>query len=190
MCSVSLKLKFWIWSRSPGIIIFLVAWGLPGVRPLSWAALGPGFGLCLGLSLSGSLSLSGGLGPILALSRSLSRGLDLVLFLSAAAAEEADLVVILCLQGIGAPGPGPELKRLSWTALVIRSLLFFITCCSFCCHFLLADCRARRRSCSSDSSSSSTFTNGCSQNTHTHTQFQYKLYSELSLLSKSTNTTM
>lgn len=72
--------------------------------------------------------------------------------------EEMDLVVTLRL-GAGAGG----LEFLSWVPFVMRSLLLFITCCSFCCHFLLADCSARRRSCSSDSSSSSfRATAGCS----------------------------
>lgn len=125
-------------------------WALPGPRPLSTGDLGPGLGPTLGLSRS----LSAGLAPVLVLSR--SGGWNRVRFLSAAAAAEADLVVTRCLLG----GAGPEL--FSRSALVIRSLLFFITCCSFCCHFLLADCRARRRNCSSDSSSSSSFPTGCS----------------------------
>lgn len=72
--------------------------------------------------------------------------------------EDIDLVVTLRL---GAAAGG--LEFFSWVTFVMRSLLLFITCCSFCCHFLLADCRARRRSCSSDSSSSSfSATGGCS----------------------------
>lgn len=81
----------------------------------------------LGLSLSEDL--------VVALVLSLSRALDLVLLLSAAGAEagadededeETDLVVIL-LPGAAAGAPA----FFSWVALVMRSLLLFITCCSF-----------------------------------------------------------
>lgn len=64
---------------------------------------------------------------------SLSRVLDLVLLLSAAGAEvgvdedeEIDLVVIL-LPGAAAG----VLAFFSWVIFVMRSLLLFITCCSF-----------------------------------------------------------
>lgn len=85
--------------------------------------------------------------PGFARSRSRSMGLVLARVLSAA----ADLVVTLWRLGA---------ELLSCTALVIRSRLLFITCCSFCCHFLLADCSASSRSCSSDRSSSSAACNG------------------------------
>lgn len=95
---------------------------------------------------------------------SLSRVLDLVLLLSAAGVEvganeeEIDLVVTLLLGAAAG-----VLPFFSWVTFVMRSLFLFITCCSFCWQFLLADCRARKRSCSSDTSSSSfSATGGCS----------------------------
>lgn len=109
------------------------------------------------------LSLSESLVVVLVLS--LSRVLDLVLPLSAAGEdvrvdeeeEEMDLVVTLLLGAAAG-----ILPFFSWVTFVMRSLLLFITCCSFWCHFLLADCRARKRSCISDSSSSFSATGSCS----------------------------
>lgn len=112
----------------------------------------------MGLSLSDSL--------VVVLVLSLSRVvLDLVLLLSAAGEEvrvdeeeeEMDLVVTLLLGAAAG-----VLPFFSWVTFVMRSLLLFITCCSFWCHFLLADCRARKRSCISDSSSSFSATGSCS----------------------------
>ena len=122
---------------SPGLTAFLPVWGLAGPLPLSPRALTPAVPHSPG-ALTAALGLSWGLASALALS---------------AAAEEADRVVTRPRSG----GPALGAALFSWEALAILSLLSFITCCSCCCHFLLADCRASRRSCSSDNSSSSSF---------------------------------
>lgn len=130
----------------------------PGVLLLSFGAL----------ELALGLSLSEGLVEVMVLS--LSTFLELVLLLLATSVEvvveeeEMDLVVTLLLGAAAG-----VLEFFSGVTFVMRSWLLFITCCSFCCHFLLADCRARRRSCSSDSSSSSfSGTGGCSVSNRHH----------------------